>query len=202
MAQPVAIPLPARALLRAPAASAPGELLLRAVRPADGDALQTYVRNLASQSRYNRFFGAAAELPPTELARAISANDRDRITLLLVYGEHGMEEIVGEARIALSCDQLSGEFGMSLADSWRNMGLGSALLRKIEERAAADGIETLFADTLRTNESMIGLARARGYRIVGGYEPRALRITKRLENVAPDLPCARWSERAKVYSGA
>ena len=128
MAQPVAIPLPARALLRSP------PLRLGRIAPAGRAArrwrgLQTYVRNLASQSRYNRFFGAAAELPPTELARAISANDRDRIALLLVYGEpHGMEEIVGEARIALSCDQLSGEFGMSLADSWRNMGLGSRIV--------------------------------------------------------------------------
>lgn len=192
--------------IRAPAqfssgAQAPGELLLRAVRPGDGEALQAYVRSLSPQSRYNRFFGAAAELPPTELARAIAANDRDRITLLLVYGAPDAQVVVGEARVALSCDQRSGEFGMSLADGWRNMGLGSALLRRIEERAAGDGIATLFADTLRTNESMIGLARARGYRISGGLEPRTLRITKRLEPVAPDLPCARWSARAKIYSG-
>jgi GNAT superfamily N-acetyltransferase len=41
---------------------------------------------------------------------------------------------------------------MSIADNWRRLGLGSALLQEIERKAAADGIELLFGDTLRTNE--------------------------------------------------
>jgi GNAT superfamily N-acetyltransferase len=173
------------------------ELVLRPARPDDGEALQAYVRNLSPQSRYNRFFGPAPELPPSELARTISANDMDRVTLLLALHDENGETIVGEARLALSCHERSGEFGMSLADDWRHRGLGSALLRRIEERAAADGIAELFADTLRTNESMIGLARARGYRLQAGFEPRALRIRKRLDDVAPDLPCYKWNATAR-----
>jgi hypothetical protein len=71
------------------------------------------------------------------------------------------------------------------------------LLRNIEERAAGDGIEDLVADTLRTNESMIGLARARGYRVGAGVEARTLRLSKRLADVAPDLPCSKWAAREK-----
>ena len=177
------------------AGPAPGDLILRSVEPADGPALQTYVRGLSQEAGYARFFGAASELPPGELARAISANDRDRVTLLLALRAEQRETIVGEARLALSCDERSGEFGMSLGDDWRNRGLGSALLRKIEERAASDGIETLYADTLRTNESMIGLARARGYRITTGLEPRALRLAKRLDAATAEPPCVRWKQR-------
>lgn len=177
------------------AGPAPGDLILRPVEPADGPALQAYVRGLSQEARYARFFGAASELPPGELARAIGANDRDRVTLLLALRTEERETIVGEARLALSCDERSGEFGMSLGDDWRNRGLGSALLRRIEDRAASDGIETLYADTLRTSESMIGLARARGYRITAGLEPRALRLRKRLGAVAAGPPCVRWSER-------
>ena len=177
------------------AGPAPGDLILRPVEPEDGPALQAYVRALSPESRYARFFGAASELPPGELARAISANDRDRVTLLLALRTEHRETIVGEARLALSCEERSGEFGMSLGDDWRNRGLGSALLRRIEERAASDGIETLFADTLRTNESMIGLARARGYRIAAGLEPRTLRLRKTLNAVAAEPPCVRWNER-------
>ena len=57
-----------------------------ALRPAclsDGDALQTYVRGLSPQSRYNRFLGAASELSASELARALAANGCDALTLLL-----------------------------------------------------------------------------------------------------------------------
>jgi GNAT superfamily N-acetyltransferase len=136
-------------------------LALRPARLSDGDALQTYVRGLSPQSRYNRFLGAANELPASELARALAANGRDTLTLLLTSTAEGCETVVGEARVALSCARRAGEFSMSIADDWRRFGLGSALLEEIEGKAAADGIELLFGDTLRTNEGMIGLARSR-----------------------------------------
>lgn len=168
-------------------------LVLRSIQPDDGDALQNYVRRLSLQSRTNRFFGPLRELPPGELARALGANQRDRLTLLLVAPSADGETIVGEARVALSCTEREGEFGMSLADDFRGRGLGSILLGLIEQRAAADGVETLFGDTLRSNESMIGLARARGYRLSAGLEPRTLRMRKSLDHVAPDLPCRKWN---------
>jgi GNAT superfamily N-acetyltransferase len=170
-------------------------LALRSARSSDGDALQTYVRGLSPQSRYNRFLGAANELPASELARALAANGRDTLTLLLTLKAEDREMVVGEARVALWCAKRAGEFSMSIADDWRHVGLGSALLQEIERKAAADGIELLFGDTLRTNEGMIGLARSRGFRLEPGLEPRLVRIQKRLD-AAPDLPCRKWKEIA------
>ncbi|MFT4096167.1 MAG: GNAT family N-acetyltransferase [Rhodoblastus sp.] len=167
--------------------------VLRSIRPDDGEALQNYVRRMSLQSRTNRFFGPLRELPPGELARALAANERDRLTLLLVAHSTAGEIIAGEARVALSCAEREGEFGMSLADDFRGRGLGSILLGLIEERAAADGIETLVGETLRSNDSMIGLARARGYRLSAGLEARTLRMRKTLDHIAPDLPCRKWN---------
>jgi GNAT superfamily N-acetyltransferase len=164
-------------------------LALRPARSSDGDALQTYVRGLSPQSRYNRFLGAGNELPASELARALAANGRDALTLLLTSTAEDRETVVGETRMALSCAKRAGEFSMSIADDWQHVGVGSALLEEIERKAAADGIELLFADTLRTNEGMIGLARGRGFRLGPGFEPRLVRIHKRLEDADPDLPC-------------
>ncbi|MDE2361901.1 MAG: N-acetyltransferase [Hyphomicrobiales bacterium] len=166
---------------------------LRPVRADEAEALQAYVRGLSAEARYNRFFGAASELPPAELARALAANDRDRLTLLLTLRADGREIVIGEARVALACAERAGEFGMSLGDGWRGRGLGAALLGAIEQRAAADGIETLFADTLRSNEAMLGLARAHGYRLGPGAESRAVRLRKALDGVAPERPCRKWS---------
>ena len=98
--------------------------------------------------------------------------------------------------MALSCAKRAGEFSMSIADDWRRLGVGSALLEEIERKAAADGIELLLGDTLRTNEGMIGLARSRGFRLGPGFEPRLVRIEKQLEDAAPDLPCRKWNEIA------
>jgi len=171
-------------------------LALRPARSSDGDALQTYVRKLSPQSRYNRFLGAVNELPASELARALAASRRDTLTLLLTSTEEDRETVVGEARVALSCAKRAGEFSMSIADDWQHLGVGSAVLQEIERKAAADGIELLFGDTLRTNDGMIGLARARGFRLGPGFEPRLVRIQKRLEDAAPDLPCRKWNEIA------
>jgi uncharacterized membrane protein len=68
------------------------------------------------------------------------------------------------------------------------------LLEEIERKAAAAGIEWLLGDTLPTNEGMIALARGRGFRLGAGIEPRLVRIQKRLEDAAPDLPCRKWTE--------
>jgi GNAT superfamily N-acetyltransferase len=168
-------------------------LTLRPVRAGDGDALQAYVRGLSQQSRYNHFLGAVNELSASELARTLAANGRDTQTLLLVSTKEGRETIVGEARVALSCPDRTGEFSMSIADGWQGLGVGSALLAEIERRAAADGIERLFGDALRTNTGMIALARRRGFRLGPSLEPRLVRIEKRL-NAAPDMPCWKWAE--------
>jgi GNAT superfamily N-acetyltransferase len=170
-------------------------LALRPVRSGDGNALQTYVRGLSPQSRYNRFLGAANELPASELARALAANGRDTLTLLLTSTAEDRETVVGEARVALSCAERAGEFSMSIADDWRRLGVGSALLQEIELKAAAAGIESLFGDVLLTNDGMIRLARGRGFRVEAGLEPRLVRIRKRLDG-APDLPCRKWTEIA------
>ena len=71
---------------------------LRPARLSDGDALQSYIRGLSPQSRYNRFLGAASELSASELGRALAANGRDALTLLLTSMAAGRETVVGEAR--------------------------------------------------------------------------------------------------------
>src|SRR5262249_10419250 len=103
-------------------------LALRPARSGDGDALQSYVRALSPQSRYNRFLGAASELPALELSRALAANGRDTLTLLLTWTAGDRETVVGEARMALSCPERAGEFAMSIADDWRRLGVGAALI--------------------------------------------------------------------------
>jgi len=126
----------------------------------------------------------------------MAVNGRDTLTLLLTSTAADRETLVGEGRVALSCAERAGEFGMSIADDWRRLGVGSAMLEEIERKAAADGIQLLFGDVLRTNEGMIALARRRGFRLGPGFEARLVRVQKRLDDAAPDVPCRKWSEIA------
>jgi GNAT superfamily N-acetyltransferase len=168
-------------------------LTVRFVEPDEADALQGYFRSLSVRSRYNRFLGAMSELPQTELDHFIHVGEGDRFSVIAVMAIDGIETIVGEARYAFDADAASFEFGLSIDDRWQGQGIGSALLRNLECRAAAFGAKHLFGDTLRSNDVMIGLARKSGF----AFRPspgdwKLVRFEKHIDLAPQDIPCASW----------
>jgi RimJ/RimL family protein N-acetyltransferase len=168
-------------------------LALRFVEPADAEALQHYVRGLSSASRYNRFFGALGELPKALLERFIHISPADGFTVIATMEIDGFDTIVGEARYIFHADSQSVEFGISVADRWQGHGIGPALLKNIACRAAAFGAKSLVGDTLRSNGTMIAVARKAGFELVQHpHDWKLVRITKPLAVEAEDIPCASW----------
>jgi GNAT superfamily N-acetyltransferase len=168
-------------------------LTLRFVEPEDADALQGYFRSLTVRSRYNRFLGAMSELPRIELDHFIHVGEGDRFSVIAVMAIDGVETIVGEARYAFDADTASFEFGLSIEDRWQGQGVGSALLKNLECRAAAFGAKYLFGDTLRSNDVMIGLARKSGF----AFRPnpsdwKLVRFEKHIGLAPQEIPCASW----------
>jgi len=136
---------------------------LHFVVPSDADDLQAYVRSLSSRSRHNRFLGALSELPKALLDDFVAVGKEDRFTLLATMDIDGTEVIVGEARYAFHAESASVEFGLSVHDRWQGHGIGPALMKNLEGRAAALGATSLFGDTLRSNDVMIAVAKASGF---------------------------------------
>jgi GNAT superfamily N-acetyltransferase len=172
-------------------------LTLRFVEPEDASALQSYFRSLTVRSRYNRFLGAMSELSRTELDHFIHVGEGDRFSVIAVMAIDGIETIVGEARYAFDADAASFEFGLSIEDRWQGQGVGSALLRNLECRAAAFGAKYLFGDTLRSNDVMIGLARKSGF----AFRPnpgdwKLVRFEKYVGLAPQEIPCASWRPAA------
>jgi GNAT superfamily N-acetyltransferase len=168
-------------------------LTLRFVEPGDAEILQAYFRSLSTRSRYNRFLGAMRELPQTELGHFIHAGEDDRFSVIAVMTIEGIETIVGEARYGFEVATASFEFGLSIDDRWQGQGIGTALLRNLECRAAALGAERLFGDTLRSNDVMIGLARKSGFAFAptpGDW--KLVRFEKHIDAAPQDIPCVSW----------
>ena len=136
---------------------------VRFVEPRDAEELQSYFRALSTRSRYNRFLGAMSELPHNLLDHFIHVGERDEFSVVATIKAGGFETLVGEARYAFHVDSESLEFGLSIDDRWQGQGIGAALLRNLECRAAAFGATRLFGDTLRSNDAMQGLARKSGF---------------------------------------
>jgi GNAT superfamily N-acetyltransferase len=105
----------------------------------------------------------------------------------------GIETIVGEARYGFESDTGSFEFGLSIDDRWQGQGIGSALLRNLQCRAAALGARHMFGDTLRSNDAMIALARKSSFAFGRNPDDWKLVRFEKLIDVAPqDIPCASW----------
>jgi RimJ/RimL family protein N-acetyltransferase len=166
---------------------------LRFLEPGDAEELQNYFRSLSARSRYNRFLGAMSELPRNVLDHFIHVGERDAFSVIATMKIDGFETIVGEARYALHPESDSVEFGISIDDRWQGQGLGEALMKNMECRAAALGAVRLFADTLRSNEVMLKLARKSDYVIASNPDDwKLVRFQKHLDIAPKDIPCASW----------
>ncbi|MEH2538148.1 MULTISPECIES: GNAT family N-acetyltransferase [unclassified Bradyrhizobium] len=170
---------------------------VRFVEPRDAKALQNYFRALSTRSRYNRFLGAASELPPSELDRFIHVGEADRFSVVATMPVDGRETIVGEARYAFDSQTAAIELGLSIDDHWQGHGIGKALLKNLECRAAAFGAERIFGDTLRSNDAMIALARKSGYGFTN--TPGDWKLTRFQKDIQShvriepqEIPCASW----------
>ena len=168
-------------------------LSVRFVEPDDAEALQVYFRSLSVRSRYNRFLGAMSELPQRELDHFIHVGELDRFSVIALMTVEGFETIVGEARYGLDANSGNFEFGISVDDRWQGHGIGAALLRNLQCRAAALGARRIFGDTLRSNEAMIGLARKSGFNFVRQPDDwKLVRFEKQIEVAPQEIPCASW----------
>ncbi len=169
------------------------EVTVRFVEPRDAEALQNYFRALTTRSRYNRFLGAASELPASLLEDFIHVGEADRFSVVATMLVDGYETIVGEARYAFDSDTASIEFGLSIDDRWQGHGIGKALMKNLECRAASFGAGRLFGDTLRSNDAMIGLARKSGYAFTNSPgDWKLVRFQKQIHVEPQEIPCASW----------
>jgi GNAT superfamily N-acetyltransferase len=166
---------------------------VRLVAPDDGEVLQHYFGKLSIRSRYNRFLGAVSELPASELDRFVHAGENDRFSVIAVMMIEGHEIVVGEARYGFEAASADFEFGISIDDRWQGQGVGAALVRNLECRAAALGAIRIFGDTLRSNEAMITLARRLGFAFTRHPDDwKLVRFEKPIDPIHPDIPCASW----------
>jgi RimJ/RimL family protein N-acetyltransferase len=166
---------------------------VRFVEPRDGEELQNYFRSLSIGSRYNRFLGAMSELPATVLDHFTHVGMDDGFTVVATMQIDGFETIVGEARYAFHAENDSLEFGLLIDDRWQGHGIGAALLKNLECRAAALGVTRMFGDTLRSNEAMIRLARKSSFAFINNPDDwKLVRFQKHIDVAPKDIPCASW----------
>jgi len=141
-------------------------ILLRPVLPQDAELVRAFFHGLSPQSRRNRFFRAVGELPASLIRAFTSVDYHDHLALLASVLIEGEEVAIGEARYIISRD--GAEFALAVADDWQGQGIGRLLLERLERRAAAEGVNRLYAEVLPANAPMLRLAKKAGFALVDG----------------------------------
>ena len=159
-------------------------LTLRAAKPADLPAMESFVEGLSMLARAQRFFAPVSSLP-TVLADALR---RDDPLHRFVVVDTPAGTIAGFAEYAIDpASPATCNVAVAVGDAWQRRGLGLALLRQVVADAERRGLATAVGEVLRYNRPMLALARRVGFEI-GAYPGDAtlVRITRPLRPADPD----------------
>jgi RimJ/RimL family protein N-acetyltransferase len=155
---------------------------IRPTLPQDMALQCAFFRALSGEARHSRFMTRLDELPEALAERFANVDHCAHVALLAEVFEAGRETMIGEARYVRDArDPTTCELAIAVADAWHALGIARSLLDRLERQAAASGIRRMVADTLLTNQAMMGLARRAGYAVTASREdPTLARLEKSL----------------------
>jgi GNAT superfamily N-acetyltransferase len=130
---------------------------LREIRPEDKASLAAGFERLSPESRYRRFFSPLERLSETDLAylTEVDHHDHEAVIALDLEGEP-----VGVARYVRGDEKEVAEVAVVVVDDWQGKGAATALLERLAERAAENGVERYVALILQENAEAVELFRS------------------------------------------
>ena len=139
-----------------------GTLRLRPPTTADSEALLDFYRALSSQSLHRRFHGFP-QLRPQLVESLLEPDWAERGALVGALADENGERIVAIGNYVRLRDPALAESAFAVADSEQGRGIGTRLLERLADRAAAVGIERFVADVQPGNRSMLGVFEQAGF---------------------------------------
>jgi len=151
-------------------------LRLRAPTPADSEPLVEFFDGLSEQSAYYRFHGFPT-VSEQLVAPFLQPDWHEQGHLL---GELGGRVIALASYVRLR-DPTAAECAFVVADDFQRRGIGTRLLERLAERAAAVGIERFVAQVLPENNQMLGVFQAVGFESTRRLEGGTVEVEFRIE---------------------
>lgn len=135
---------------------------IRPVRPNDADALAALFAGLSARSRYLRFHHDPGRLSDEDIRRYTGQAGDGVFGLVAEHAHDARHRIIGVGHY-FRLTETTAEVAFVVEDTHQGRGIATQILDGLAEAARAEGIETLEADVLGENESMMEVFRASGY---------------------------------------
>ncbi|SFI35991.1 acetyltransferase [Collimonas sp. OK307] len=139
-------------------------LLLRPIKPEDGQAHIAFFNALDPEDvRYRMFVGVRA-LQPSQLARFTQIDyDREMAFIATRNKSDGSAETLGVARVVADPDNIQAEFSVIVRSDLKGLGLGHLLMAKLIAYCRHHGTAEIIGEALPHNTRILHLVRKLGF---------------------------------------
>lgn len=172
-----------------------GEVEIRPIEPADATPLSEGLEALSADSRYRRFLAPKRAFSASELGYLTKVDHVAHEALVAV--DPRTAHCLGVARFVKDpADASRAEMAIVVADDWQGRGVGTALLHRLADRAAVEGIRHFRASVLESNHDVVILLRKAGPIDVRHPGGGVAELTIHLHEGEPCPPAVREALRA------
>jgi acyl-CoA hydrolase/ribosomal protein S18 acetylase RimI-like enzyme len=140
------------------------QVTFRPVKPTDDRMIQEHFYAMDEADVRARFFGLKKSFFREDMEGMFQVDYINSFSMVAVTGELGFEKTVGVGVYALE-KGTTAEVAFSVSKEWQGRGIAGVLLEKITEAARENGITSMVAYTLSTNEGMIKLFNKLPYKV-------------------------------------
>jgi acetyltransferase len=142
------------------------QLVVRPIRPEDGEAHLVFFDALDPEDVRMRMFASMRRLPPSQLARFTQIDyDREMAFIATRTMPNGESETLAVARIVADPDNVAGEFALTVRSDLKRQGLGRLMMTVLLQYCRWRRTCEIFGIALPENVAMTELARSLGFDI-------------------------------------
>ncbi len=139
-------------------------VLIRPIRTEDREREEDFINRLSPESRRFRFLGTIKEASPALVHQLVDIDPAHQMAFVALVHDNGTLLEVGVSRYSATDHDRHCEFAVTVADEWRNRGLGVLLMRHLIDLARSKGFEQMFSNDAADNSAMKELASHLGFR--------------------------------------
>ena len=152
---------------------------IRALQPADRDALTAAVGRMSDESMYRRFFAPKRNFSEREVEYYTNVDFVNHVALVAVLGAGAEPQIVGGARYVV-IEPGTAEVAFSVDDAHQGLGIGGLLMKHLAGIARGAGLKRLVAEVLAANAPMLKVFEKSGLRASSKREHDVMHVTLEL----------------------
>ena len=141
------------------------EVLFRAIRPSDEEAMRRLFYRFSDEAIFYRYFSPIKVMPHTKMQRYVNADCNIATSIVGVLESNDQEQIIAEARFVKLDDRPYAEVAFLVEEKYQGLGIGSYLFKLLIRLAKEKGLRGFTADVLPSNQSMIKVFEKGGHSV-------------------------------------